>query len=620
MAETIQLDPSAIDATRTMVDITSFIKADGVDYGDAAIAAAMADQTFGSNPVDYRIPNRMIKIPLTLRTVGGTSFSTIRTNIQQKVALFQREGGSIMRQIDSTPYYADVVNATLHLGGDWLQAYRSADIVATLELECLPDWYGAEVTLSDHVETTAAELIFTEAAVNGSYPARTRIIVDNDQATDQHGLLWAVRSRTYSTATTARLAYEAESLQLLDASAKVAHAGASGGTVVQHPSLPANAWCPVMATNIGGTGYLTHQGSYRVWGRCYSGTATPQLRFLWDVGDLSSPTTNDAVALPTAGNFHLLDFGSVSLIPAPMGPHRWQGIIQANASYQGNQVEIDRLWFQPLDESAGQLSAIQPPSVQDTIVTNMAGTGAADNATGSITWTAPGNISADDSYSATSGPGPGTSYWLKSSAHGFTIPASATINGITVGIKKRGGPNIVDAAVRLIKAGTIQAPDKANTITPWTTSGVAAWTYYGSATDLWSGAWTATDINNSGFGAAISATISAGWLAIIDAITITVNYRLGSGFTSITDAVIFASRTIELRTEGMFRQDTGGTAYAPISSVVGDLPRLPPSGLESRTVEVLVKGSRGNLAEEPDAGIDDISAQIKLRPCYLFIG
>lgn len=620
MTETIVLDPSAVATGRTQLDITGWVSAEGVDWGDAAIQAYMADQAVGSSTVDYRLPNRIIKIPLVLRTVGATSFSTIRTNLQQKVGLFHREGGWLMRQVGATPLYADVMNATLHLGGSWLQAYRDADVQAWLQIEALPDWYGDEITLSDHVETTKPDLIFTEATVNGNYPGRVRIVVDNDQAgVDQHGLLWGFRSRHYSGSATAALAYEAEGLQPLDAAATFAHAGASGGTVIRHAALPGGAWCPVLATNIGGTAFLTHVGSYRVWARTYSGTATPQLKFLWDVGDMTGPTENAPQILPGGGNFYLTDLGSIRIAP-PGGDTacRWQGVIQAKAATQGDQIEVDRLWFQPLDEGAGRLTAVQLPSPFGVNFTMTAGTAADDSGTGTVAWSNPTKVIMEDADPATVTLNTGaTSHYLKATEFGFNIGTGSTISGIQVSIKRRGSVGaIADSRVRLVKAGAIQTPDKADTFTPWPLA--LAWKTYGGATDLWSGTWTPSDINNTGFGVALSAQDTfSGDQAVVDVIKITVYYTTAGGFSTTADAVIFASRSAELRTEGMIRQDVSGSASGPQSSVMGDLPRIPP-GIESRAVEVFLKASRGNFADEPDAGIDDISARLFYRPSYLF--
>ena len=58
MAETITLDPPAVATARTEVDITDWVRFDGVDWGDGSIEAYLANQTYGAVPVDYRIPDR----------------------------------------------------------------------------------------------------------------------------------------------------------------------------------------------------------------------------------------------------------------------------------------------------------------------------------------------------------------------------------------------------------------------------------------------------------------------------------------------------------------------------------------------------------------------------------
>jgi hypothetical protein len=109
-------------------------------------------------------------------------------------------------------------------------------------------------------------------------------------------------------------------------------------------------------------------------------------------------------------------------------------------------------------------------------------------------------------------------------------------------------------------------------------------------------------------------------------------YDANTGATSVTrnydnflaaaldmDAVMYANQSVELRTDGMFREDATGTASGPVTIVEGDLPRVPVSGLEGRPVELFLKSSRGDLADVPDSGIDDISARVTYRPCWLFI-
>jgi hypothetical protein len=126
--------------------------------------------------------------------------------------------------------------------------------------------------------------------------------------------------------------------------------------------------------------------------------------------------------------------------------------------------------------------------------------------------------------------------------------------------------------------------------------------------------------NNSGFGLAVAAYSQSGPSqdAYVDWVGLTVYYTLAAGFTVASDAVVYASKTTELRSDGMYRQASGGTIYGPVSQVTGDLPRLPPSGVENQPVQVLVKPSHGDL-NTPDLNRDDgFNVQVKYRPSYLY--
>ena len=531
--ETIVLDPTAVATGRTQLDITSYVAAAGPNWGDAEIQAYMADQQVGSTTIDYRLPNRTITIPLNLRTLGATTFATIRSSLEQKVALFQRQQGQIMRQVGATPLYADVQSATLHLGGAWLQAYRDVDVDAVLTLECVPDWYGDEIILTTHTETTLPHLFFTEATINGNYPGRTRLITTNGTAVDQHGLLWGLRSRYYNAGTTAALFYEAEAPLPMNAAAMSALAGASGGTVITQGTLPANVWVPILSTSmVSGTIPLTHTGSYRVWARCYSASANPQYRLLWGNGALSLPTTNDTAQLPASGNFYVLDLGEARLDAPPVGPSQWSGVVQAKA-VQGGPASIDCIWLQPLDDGAGKLGYTPIPSPAMVASGGFPGAGADDSGTGTIAWTNTGNIFADDGLTASASLTVGaTSHYLKATSFGFSVPSTATIQGITVAIKRwaQYPGTIYDSAVRLVKAGTVQTSDLKVT-TAWNTYPPQTWTF-GSPTDLWGASWAPSDVINSGFGAALAAIDSSlAAIASIEFIEIAVWYTLSSGFT-----------------------------------------------------------------------------------------
>jgi hypothetical protein len=312
VAETIVLDPAEEAEGRVEFDITSFIGRDGVDWGDAAIEAHMAKLHMGAIPVDHDVPPRAITIALALKDRGAVDFETARERFQAKAARFQQEGGWLKRVTRAgRTVFADVTSATLKLGGGWGQAHRGYDTDAVLTLEALPDFYEAEEQLDDIVETTQAELVSLlkkdglPAVIRGDYPARCRIVVDEDDGERQLGLLLALRSRHYSDAPTAALAYEAEHLTPRDAAAIATLSGASGeaaNNVVQHADLSTN-WTAVLATDL--------LPAVRSVGAAASGTGNvqpgaPAGSKDKDIWLLFVETANEAVPVP-AGYAHVPD-------------------------------------------------------------------------------------------------------------------------------------------------------------------------------------------------------------------------------------------------------------------------------------------------------------------------
>lgn len=120
----------------------------------------------------------------------------------------------------------------------------------------------------------------------------------------------------------------------------------------------------------------------------------------------------------------------------------------------------------------------------------------------SLTGAAP----SDDIYATfgnlTGGVGSYTDY-LVATNFGFTIPGGATITGIFVEVETLDPTgNTSDYSVRIVKAKNIGTTEKALGTTYSTSD---AYLSYGNPADLWDETWTADDINDEGFGIAISA-------------------------------------------------------------------------------------------------------------------
>lgn len=153
-----------------------------------------------------------------------------------------------------------------------------------------------------------------------------------------------------------------------------------------------------------------------------------------------------------------------------------------------------------------------------------------DAATGTVTWTTPGNAAASDNAYAYASGAVATTHYLKATGFGFAIPAGATIKGITVAVERKTNKVQVlrwaaDSIVRLVKAGAVAGDNKADTVTHWTLADVTV--AYGGSADLWGLPLTAEDINDASFGVAISVycydTVVA-TVAFVDSISVTVEY------------------------------------------------------------------------------------------------
>ncbi len=129
----------------------------------------------------------------------------------------------------------------------------------------------------------------------------------------------------------------------------------------------------------------------------------------------------------------------------------------------------------------------------------------ADGGGGQGIWANPGNAATLNSVYATN-PGSSSSLSndLQARSFGFSIPSTATINGIEfiVTLKSENGVT-PDNSIKLVKAGTAVGTDFARASTVfWPTSDTAV--TFGGPTQLAGVSWTPADINNTNFGVNIS--------------------------------------------------------------------------------------------------------------------
>lgn len=166
--------------------------------------------------------------------------------------------------------------------------------------------------------------------------------------------------------------------------------------------------------------------------------------------------------------------------------------------------------------------------------------GTAANATGvgTVAWGSATNAQGADNstFSTTANMGlSAVSNYLKATNYGFSLPAGAVVKGVQVIIYWKNNTStlpLYDNEIDLVVAGTIQtASNKATGLQLLPTA--ASMTSYGSGVDMWGLSLTQADVQNAGFGVAVSVKrptsgTSGNTTASIDAATILVYYTLPS--------------------------------------------------------------------------------------------
>jgi hypothetical protein len=147
--------------------------------------------------------------------------------------------------------------------------------------------------------------------------------------------------------------------------------------------------------------------------------------------------------------------------------------------------------------------------------------GASVDRAGSTAWTNPGNVTADDGTNASAVV---PTDYLVTSGYGFTIPAGATIRGITVRVEaSETGSGTSNFVAQLHSATTptlIGSSKNSGTVG----SAVAIETLGGVA-DLWGATLTPAIVNDAGFGVSIWSTDTTNTL-LPDYVTIAVEWQL----------------------------------------------------------------------------------------------
>jgi hypothetical protein len=379
MALTFEIDAVSEDATNTALTISATpYRLREVDLTPPDLDARYASSvdTEGELPVAVRHHNRHIMLTLMITgadVATNAAFETAMGDLVKKLMKLHREGGTLkMTTPAGTTAVADVLTVNTKPTLDQLWPVRRVGTVQ-IDFECRPYFRGASSQLSDHVETTSPVLVFTEAGagVTGDVPALGRLMLDEDQASqDQGWVTWGLQSRYYDSAASAALFYEAEGRTVQGGATAVAGptgASGAGSNVVRLTSMAASPSSMLSTQATAAGAHLSHIGTFRVYARVQTAaanTAVTNIALEWGTGDLLRPQFNDTTQIPVAwgGSWRLVDLGLVTIPKVVTGTQRWEGRVIVWGASTGGQIDLDYLFLVPSDEGSGIVSAIQTPN------------------------------------------------------------------------------------------------------------------------------------------------------------------------------------------------------------------------------------------------------------------
>jgi hypothetical protein len=524
-------------------------------------------------------------------------------------------------------------------------------------------------------ELTLPALIFNAEGVPGDLPGLGRLLIEEKQAQNQQTAWWGAQHDTYSASANAELFYQAESRTLLGAATKVeGPLGASGAGTNTLKLKLANAWQAIFSTQATGGGeHLSHVGSYRVVARVYrfQSLGTFSAKWQWATGDFAAVTTNDEDEVKLAPEeaalkWSLLDLGIVNIPEVPTGTtQRWEGRLLVKSTVPGDDVYVDYFLLIPVETASGKTEAsptLPAPSsflVQDDY----------DQAAGALTGKAPavgaGTYTlAGDAVGYTVGSGVITRT-EKADAEGvgaygiagttelanlaFRIFCWGEYADINFGAAALGGfvrytdvNNHIKVVMQKVAVTTYTArwqvlliKKKAGVSTTigiiylpevlrvgagpigWITCRVTAageWRMWWNGTPTFATITVAgqdTDFNEAGTLKTGKVGVYDEWTAAAAPATRTFDHL--EAWAPASNAAIFASRQLEVRSDQIRRQDSAGVTWGT-PSYQGQYCTIPPAGPEKGITRILVKDSRD---PRNDAGIDDIAAKLFVQPRYL---
>lgn len=623
----------------------------------------------GELPAGSKPGNQQIPMKLRITGTGAddaarlASFARTQRQLDQKLHKLRREGGILRFEL---PGFDTIDWQVLQqTGGDrlldnrFMRRCRTEDEITFI---CLPYGLGREYEVPLRLERSTPCLITEPFEVGGDVDALGRLVLRNESGRDVWWLRWGRESRSLSTATTARLYYDAVDLTPLG--------GASVSSDVIRQATLTTAWQAMLSTDLAG-GWLRHAGAFEVMARVLmpsTNTGEVSLALEWNIGAAPGGTNQTVIFAANhsrEGHPVRVSLGEVYLRPVGLGSHSWQGRVIAKSTTAGDVLDVAALELVPLAEGNGIVSAIAPTAAPTmfrardefttagtlTTALPVGGRWQSSGSGSASEWTAAGGQASRFATDRASGLAQGrlviasgsagsgvlvgarVSQWasffrsslaysglvaryLNEDDFGCAVLFASTETEARLAIAQcvAGVPTFL-ASVPVPGAG----PDGAgagHSIVDATLlfevadNGVATATLVG-----------ATSVKVSVYSDAFESAgvLRLGRVGLLHNDPGSTNRMFVDDFWACpvtSDAAIFGSRLLELRHNTVVREQDGGGAWGRASDIQRDYLKLAPAGVEGRQNRIIVVPAQLDPDTLPDFADITLSARLFARPRY----
>jgi hypothetical protein len=378
---------------------------------------------------------------------------------------------------------------------------------------------------------------------------------------------------------------------------------------VQHTSLTAG-WLTILGSEVVGKGHMTHRGPRVMLLRVDQPSG--------EVGDvllqlqaraLGAAAWDDSfpvVSAPVVGGWMPLKLGVARPEEAVLGDQRWEWQLLAKAQSGAGAIRIRDVY--PLStEQCCVLSESYDPPAADVQATKSPTAVADDSRIGTKAWTNPENAKAEDGLKAKCTLEPGqVSHYLAPSFPSFGVPSDATVTGILVqpyGLSV--GSGIHWYSVYLTIGGELVGENQASQF---------VWGVEAGNPGLWGASVAPADCNgNLGMVLAVNSTASTTASIELDRFAMIVYWAEEAA----EDRVCFATRSLELRSDGVYRQHRTDDVWGRLVPD-GFYPTLPAGGIEGRPTRSILIPSAGDFEALPDGATPALEEHTYSRDGFHF--